>query len=690
MALYNIAIELGEARGVIARAVLEGRMLVGTQSGKLYAVVVRTGAFAGSVTLALGLLGSSAALAQNCGNLTLTGTAPSPTPPNIFGTIAPIGSGLSGGLAIGAAVSAANTAFLTQSTAFVSSPANPKPDSEGSGIWIRGVGGELTLNSNTSVNATISAPPNDPNHTSTGSTNCSAQFHQTFGGFQLGYDVAKLNVAGWNLTVGTTAGFLETNGNLVGGNVFNGAFNSTTQAPFVGTYAVATYGSFYIDGLIRADYFETSLDSPTANFFNQKVDAHGFTAAASAGYNWKVPNSKWFIEPSAGVVWSKETVDPLNAANPNPLAGSSFAANQIFSGTTQLDTIESLIGRVGVRVGTTLETDKAVYQPFAAVSVWHDFAGNQTANYSSCPGCLFNGVTPGLLTAQLSTSNIGTFGQYSVGVSGALKNTGWLGFARVDYREGSEMHGLSATGGFRYQFTPTEVASAMPVKAKAPVLVDHSVNWTGWYAGLIGGATEFGRASMEFPGVSTADMRPSGWLGGGTLGYNYQSGKWVVGVEGDIAGTNTNGSTACAPPVGGAPLFQTTCHEDLDWIATVTGRLGYAWTPHMLLYVKGGGAFADEKSSVTCNLGTIVNVAAGQNCNANNQPFVSPSLSNIRTGWTVGFGTEFALTDRWSIKGEFDWLDFGTKALTLSDGTIFNSTLHIAEGKIGLNYKFWP
>src|SRR5262249_10912417 len=142
---------------------------------------------------------------------------------------------------------------------------------------------------------------------------------------------------------------------------------------------------------------------------------------------------------------------------------------------------------------------------------------------------------PSVLSAQMSTNNIGTYGQYSLGVSGQVKNTGWLGFARVDYREGPEMHGLSATGGICHQFTPTETASALPVKAKAPV--DQAVNWTGWYAGLIGGATEFGRASMEFPGVSTAQMRPSGWLGGGTLGYNYQAGKWVYGLEGDIAGT---------------------------------------------------------------------------------------------------------------------------------------------------------
>src|SRR5262249_17925271 len=156
-------------------------------------------------------------------------------------------------------------------------------------------------------------------------------------------------------------------------------------------------------------------------------------------------------EPRAGVVWSREIVDPLNTANTfTPFFGN-------LSGTTQINTIESLIGRVGVRVGTTVETANAVYQPFAAASVWHDFASGLTANYSSCPNCLLGGT--GTFAAQLRANNIGTFGQYSLGVSAQIKDTGWLGFARVDYREGSEIRGVSGSGGIRYQFTPTAVAS---------------------------------------------------------------------------------------------------------------------------------------------------------------------------------------------------------------------------------------
>ncbi len=136
-----------------------------------------------------------------------------------------------------------------------------------------------------------------------GSTVCNAQFHQSFAGFQVGQDVADLNVNGWNIHLGTTAGFLETTGNIVGGNVAGGYFNSTTEAPFIGTYGVATYGSFYVDGLIRYDYFQTQLNSPTVNLFNQSVDAHGFTVSASTGYNYKVPNSE-LVRRTQRSAWS--------------------------------------------------------------------------------------------------------------------------------------------------------------------------------------------------------------------------------------------------------------------------------------------------------------------------------------------------------------------------------------------------
>jgi opacity protein-like surface antigen len=689
--------------GIKSEKIASGRTrLAGMQLNRQRAAWVGTAA----ATALMCLMGSSGALAQSCAPLNLAG--PGGTLPAT--ALAPIATGLTGGLAVSAAVSAANTAFLTQSTAFVSAPGNPQPYSEGSGVWVRGVGGELTTNTTTTINAANGISPGVPfpgNYT--GSTACNAQFHQTFSGFQVGQDVAELNVNGWNIHLGTTAGFLQTSGSLVNGNVGGGYFNSTTEAPFVGTYAVATYGSFFVDGVLRYDYFQTQLNSPTANLFNQNLDAHGFTFAASTGYNWKVPNSSWFVEPSAGVVWSRESVDPFNAAS--PVSGSAGFGTGSFSGTTQVSDISSILGRAGVRIGTTLKSDDIVFQPFVALSVWHDFGSDITSSYSACANCIFNAAgVPDTLTAKTSTNNIGTFGQYSVGVAGQLVNTGWLGFVRVDYREGPNMSGLSGTGGIRYQFTPG-AAPAMPVKAPvAPALV----NWAGLYVGAIGGA-ETGHGSMYFPtsawsvpgvgnfpgaGGSGSDMRPAGALGGGTLGYNWQLGRWVYGLEGDLAWTGAQSSSQCQPLnpplVGGFSvnnsLFQTTCHDNVDWTATIAGRLGYALMPHSLVYAKAGVAMAGESFSETCNLGPLNGASLGgfaQNCVNASGAFVNQaSVNTTAVGWTLGYGTEFAFTQHWSAKAEFDWVEFGHKSVMLSDGTAINTYQRTAQTKVGVNYRW--
>ena len=206
-----------------------------------------------------------------------------------------------------------------------------------------------------------------------------------------------------------------------------------------------------------------------------------------------------------------------------------------------------------MRVGTTVEAGNVVYQPFIAASVWHDFASNITGTYQSCANCLFFGGVPASVTGSISTTNVGTFGQYSVGLSGQVVNTGWLGFVRLDYRDGSNLQSLSGTAGIRYQFTPDMVvaSSAMPVKApvfKAPVMT--TVSWTGFYVGGIAGV-DYGRSEYIVPGLAGADIHPSGTLLGGTVGYNYQIDKYVLGIEADDSWTNYRGSAPCSPLITG-------------------------------------------------------------------------------------------------------------------------------------------
>jgi outer membrane autotransporter protein len=658
---------------------------------------------AAGLAITVSLFAVSGAQAQNCGpGLPGSGFA---TGLNFIGL-----SSAAAAAAVTATsdIIAANTAFLTQSTAFVSAPGNPQPGQEGGGVWVRGVGGELTFKSNQSLNGTLSATLGSASL----SGSCSTKFDAIYGGVQVGSDVAKLNIDGWNFHLGTTAGAIWSSGSIVGGSPTGGlpsflgfgapvpvtqtSFDSTSQSPFVGTYVVATKGNFFADALFRYDNYDLELNSPGSNLFGQKLDAHGISLSGSMGYNYKVPNSDWFVEPSAGLIWSRTKVDPMNVNN----AGSGPGV-QGFSGTLQISDIHSLIGRLGLRFGTTVESGNVVYQPFAAVSVWHEFDDQITANYQSCNGCLFFVGVPINAAGSLTTTNVGTFGQYSVGVSGQIVNTGWLGFVRLDYRNGDKLESWSGTAGIRYQFTPEVVAnSGLPVKApvyKAPPVAP--VSWTGWYVGAIVGG-DFGRSEFNVPGLAAASLHPSGVLAGGTIGYNYQIDRYVIGIEADGSWTNYTGSADCAPLVTGfvpQPFFQTTCHDDMRWIASVAGRVGYLFGPRILTYLKGGVAFGHETWSVSCNLGPLNGQIGAISNPPNVQTCINPAgalLNNIsagdtRVGGTIGYGVEFALTRNWSAKAETDWTDFGSKNLTASDGTVFTAKQwSVTEVKVGVNYHF--
>src|SRR5262249_14983694 len=134
---------------------------------------------------------SSSAQAQNCtafpGILSLDGI-----PLVDVGDLkSAFGGAIAGATSIAATINAANTAFLTHSTAFVSAPASPPPDSQGGGVWIRGIGGESTTKSSQSISANLVVPLDAlgfPGQTLSASPsgNCNTTFKQNFGGVQFG------------------------------------------------------------------------------------------------------------------------------------------------------------------------------------------------------------------------------------------------------------------------------------------------------------------------------------------------------------------------------------------------------------------------------------------------------------------------------------------------------------------------
>jgi outer membrane immunogenic protein len=192
---------------------------------------------------------------------------------------------------------------------------------------------------------------------------------------------------------------------------------------------------------------------------------------------------------------------------------------------------------------------------------------------------------------------------------------------------------------------------AYPVKAPPPVML---YGWTGFYIGVNGGGA-WGRSSWDT--TDTFDI--DGGLVGGTIGYNFQVGPAVWGIEGDIDWTNIKGSTTTLCPLG--------CETSNSWLATVRGRLGYAgnrWMP----YVTGGAAFGDIRASTPGFAGNSANKA----------------------GWTVGGGLEFALFGNWTAKAEYLYVDLGNFNCGLGCGVATTDnvsfTANIVRG--GINYRF--
>jgi len=234
------------------------------------------------------------------------------------------------------------------------------------------------------------------------------------------------------------------------------------------------------------------------------------------------------------------------------------------------------------------------------------------------------------------------------------------------------------------------VASAadmrMPVKAPPPV-VEAAPSWTGLYLGAHVGYgwgdsdTTIVTPSGTFPaGFALDTSHPKGVLGGGQVGVNYQIGQFVFGLEGDGSwGDIHGGETTLSPLVAGRTTLSNT---RIDWLAMATGRAGLAFQ-NVLLYVKGGWAWGGFKGDSVTNTATGALVA-------------NTVGSETRDGWTFGGGIEWMIIPSWSVKAEYNFVDFGTdrvQRLTttgVTAGTILDrdvkTQLNIV--KVGVNYHF--
>ena len=292
--------------------------------------------------------------------------------------------------------------------------------------------------------------------------------------------------------------------------------------------------------MVRQEFYNINLNNP-ASASNQPVGAHGYSVSASTGYNFDLGQG-WFIEPSAGFIYSKTNVDRVRRSRTATIANIGIDLDQRMH--------RARSAALSLRVGKTIETPNVIWQPFASASVFHEFAGNTVVDPAQRCTTVRPPVPalPTLHLNQTTTIPVGTYGQYSLGVAGQVVNTGWLGFVRVDYRNGDHIDGWTGNAGIRYQFTPEMIAAVMPTKA--PVKAAPAARSCADQLDRLLCRRLLRRRRGPHRSRSPA-FRPDGHqtavgarrIGGAELGYNYQfANNWVVGVEGDIGATNLHGS----------------------------------------------------------------------------------------------------------------------------------------------------
>jgi len=262
------------------------------------------------------------------------------------------------------------------------------------------------------------------------------------------------------------------------------------------------------------------------------------------------------------------------------------------------------------------------------------------------------------------------------------------------------------TGLTAAQSADGDAAAAAPTTSASKAKPSGSDTWNGFYAGGYAGfgmrratantTTVFSAtgyfASSSVPAIASSGrqtLNSNNFNGGGTVGYNHQSGSWVVGAEADFgsltgtkSATTTTTYPCCAPTA-----FTVTQSVKATWLFTARPRIGYAWG-NTLAYVTGGLTMThlNYQARFTDTFAT-----AAEN----------GGINKTLTGWTGGGGIETKVNDRWSVKGEYLYAQFQRQTTTstnLTTGTpptasptnVFTHGIFLKEHlvRFGVNYHF--
>jgi outer membrane immunogenic protein len=264
----------------------------------------------------------------------------------------------------------------------------------------------------------------------------------------------------------------------------------------------------------------------------------------------------------------------------------------------------------------------------------------------------------------------------------------------------------TTSSAFAADLTPPPPA---PIYTKAPPLAPVAT-WAGWYvggnAGWVGStgntiniaATDTDSGGLGFALASGAipaaiNLGYSGFLGGGQVGYNWQNGNFVYGLEADLDAASAKSSVTVPdarifPPSGLQSPFTINAARQLDWVGTLRGRVGVTFGTPLLLYVTGGLAYGEHEVGIGINDPGGVPPAV-----------LSNQTSTWSAGWTVGAGGEWMFAPHWSLKAEYLYVDLGNVSSTINyaytniagpQTSSLTATVHDRDNIVrgGINYHF--
>jgi len=427
---------------------------------------------------------------------------------------------------------------------------------------------------------------------------------------------------------------------------------------------VYDWTGFYIgvNGGISVARDRTQLLTTLPSAEQSALSPFGAIGGGQLGYNWQINNS-WLLGIETDLQASGETTNRTCLLSCTATLSANLNQKIDWFGTTR--------ARVGI-------VDGPVLSYFTGGVAYGHYSTTVTET-----GGLLGAASPIVMTS--GRTSVGW--TYGSGIEAALGGnwTGKIEYMYIDLGRRTDVFATALLGpqtlstrihdhvfraGLNYRFGGTGLTVTPP-----------TANWAGFYIGLnAGGLLGRNPSSLTFPGnAELFHLMPGAYQGGGQIGYNWQAGSWVFGLETDLQGVFGDDKDACVAICSAATGVN--IKQTLPWFGTTRGRVGYS-LGSTLLYGTGGFAYGSTR--------TVLNEYAPGG-------IAQVTINRTRGGWTAGAGIESPLKflglfgPNWTAKTEYLYVDLGNTSngfTALATPQVFSTRTqeHIFRG--GINYHF--